>query len=68
MLKGKWEKKETSLLGLSTSVEIGESSLQGVFAGCVTSQAAPPLLSAKGSSLIRTSITLSICSQRIQLL
>lgn len=41
---------------------------QGVFAGCETSPASPPSLSAKGSVLIRTSITLSICSKRIQLL
>lgn len=41
---------------------------QGVFAGCETSRASPPFLSAKGSFLIRTSITLSICSKRIQLL
>lgn len=41
---------------------------QGVLAGRATSRASPPPLDAKGSFLIRTSITLSICSKRIQLL
>lgn len=73
MLEGKGEtggERNVSLLCRSVSAlaSSGKAVWQGTFAGRATSRASPPFLSAKGSVLIRTSITLSICSKRIQLL
>lgn len=63
------EKEGSLSLGSASALASLEKAVwQGVFAGLATSQASLLILGAKGSFLIRTSITLSICSKRIQLL
>lgn len=56
---------EASWVWQALRERFSRGSLQGVQ---TASQDSPPFLDAKGSFLIRTSITLSICSKRIQLL